>query len=73
MAIDVNIAWKTWQLPLKGCYYCEDTNYLVRDCPHHLDIRQLMIEQWEELIEDLLALKDFVSEEEDSPVEEDFV
>jgi len=32
-----------------------------------------MIEQWKELIEDLLALKDSVSEEEDSLVEEDFV
>ena len=73
MAMDVDIAWKIWQLSLKGCHYCGDTNYLVRDFPHYLDIRQLMIEQWKELIEDLLALKDSVSKEENSPVEEDFV
>jgi len=31
-----------------------------------------MAEQQKELIEDLLALKDIVSKEENSPVEEDF-
>jgi len=38
-----------------------------------MDIRQLTLEQREELIEDLLALKDAVSlEESGSPEEEDF-
>jgi len=36
----------------------------VKDCPHHLDIRRLTAEQKEELIEDLMALKDTVEEEE---------
>jgi len=39
-----------------------------------MDIRQLTTEQWEELIEDLLALKDAVLMEESCPPEEeDFV
>jgi len=35
----------------------------VKDCPHHLDIWRLTTEQREELIEDLMALKDAVEEE----------
>jgi len=34
----------------------------VRDCPHHLDVQRLTTEQREELIEDLMALKDAVEE-----------
>ena len=37
----------------------------MKDCPHHLDIQRLTVEQREELIEDLMALKDAVEEEED--------
>jgi len=38
-----------------------------------MDICQLTLEQWKELIEDLLALKDAVpSEESGPPEEEDF-
>jgi len=36
-----------------------------------MDIRQLTSEQWEELIEDLLALKDAVLSEESGPLEEE--
>ena len=36
----------------------------MKDCPHHLDIRRLTTEQRKELIEDLMALKDAVEEEE---------
>ena len=39
-------------------------NHLVQDCPHHMDIYQLTSEQREELIKDLLVLKDVVSIEE---------
>jgi len=35
----------------------------VKDCPYHLDIQRLTTEQREELIEDLMALKDAVEEE----------
>ena len=35
----------------------------MKDCPHHLDVWRLTAEQREELIEDLMALKDVVEEE----------
>ena len=46
----------------------------MKDCPHRLDVQRLTTEQQEELIKDLMALKDAVAEEEVgfSP-EEDFV
>jgi len=45
----------------------------VKDYPHHLDVQRLTVEQREELIEDLIALKDAVEEEEVcSTPEEDF-
>ena len=62
--IDVDAVWKTRSLPLQGCYQCGEANYLVKDCPHHLDVQRLTTEQREELIEDLMALKDAVEEEE---------
>jgi len=36
-----------------------------------MDIRQLTSEQWKELIEDLLAMKDVVLIEESCPLEEE--
>jgi len=46
----------------------------VKDCPHHLDVWRLTAEQREELIKDLMALKDAVAEKEvGSSLEEDFV
>ena len=36
----------------------------MKDCPHYLDVRRLTMEQREEFIEDLMALKDAVEEEE---------
>ena len=46
----------------------------MKDCPHCLDVRRLIAEQREELIEDLMALKDTVEEEEVcSAPEEGFV
>ena len=73
--MDVDATRKTRSLPLRGCYRCRDANYLVRDCPHRMDVRQLTSEQREELFEDLLALKDAVLIEESCPPEEeeDFV
>jgi len=72
--MDVDAVQKARSLPLRGCYWCGKANYLVRDCPYCLDIRKLTVEQREELIEDLMALKDAVEEEEVGPSpEEDFV
>jgi len=71
--MDVDAVWKTRSLPLRGCYRCGETNYLVKDCPHGLDVWRLTAEQREKLIEDLMALKDAVEEEEVcSAPEEDF-
>jgi len=72
--MDVDTVRKARSLPLQGCYRCGEANHLVRDCPHCLDVRKLTVEQREELIEDLIALKDAVEEEEVDPSpEEDFV
>jgi len=69
--IDVDVARKARSLPPRGCYQCGDANHVVQDCPHCLDICQLTTEQREELIEDLLALKDAVLIEESCPLEEE--
>jgi len=71
--MDVDTVRKTCSLPPRGCYRCGEANHLVKDCPHRLDVRRLTAEQREELIEDLMALKDVVEEEEVcSAPEEDF-
>jgi len=62
--MDIDVVQKTCSLPPQGCYWCREANYLIKDCPHCLDIRRLTTEQREELIEDLMALKDAVEEEE---------
>jgi len=72
--MDVDAVWKARSLPPRGCYRCREANHLVRDCPYRLDVRKLTVEQQEELIEDLMALKDTVEEEEVDPsLEKDFV
>jgi len=72
--MDVDTVWKMYPAPLQECYRCEEPNHLVKDCSHHLDVWRLTAEQREELIEDLMALKDTVAEEEvGSSLEEDFV
>jgi len=72
--MDIDTVWKTRSLPPRGCYRYRETNHLVRDCPYRLDVRRLTAEQREELIEDLIALKDAVEEEEVcSAPEEGFV
>ena len=72
--MDVDTVWKTHPTPPRGCYRCGEPNHLVKDCPHHLNVRRLTTEQREELIKDLMALKDAVAEEEvGSSPEEDFV
>jgi len=72
--MDVDTVWKTCPTPLRGCYRCREPNHLVKDCPHCLDVQRLTAEQREELIEDLMALKDAVTEEEvGSSLEKDFV
>jgi len=72
--MDVDTVWKTCSLPLRGCYQCGEANHLVKNCPYRLDVQRLTTEQREELIKDLMALKDAVEEEEVcSAPEEGFV
>jgi len=72
--MDVDVTRKARSLPPREYYRYGDTNHIVRECPHRLDVRQLTTEQQEKLIEDLLALKDAVPIEESCPLEEeDFV
>jgi len=72
--MDVDAVRKTRSLSPQGCYQCGEASHLVKDCPYRLDVQKLTVEQWEELIEDLMALKDTVEEEEvGSAPEEDFV
>ena len=72
--MDVDIVRKTRPAPPRGCYRCGEPNHLVKDCSHHLDVRMLTAEQREELIEDLMALKDVAAEEKvGSSLEEDFI
>ena len=71
--MDVDASRRTKSLPLQRCYRCRDANHLVQDCPHCMNVCQFTSEQWEELMEDLLALKDVVPVEETcSPEKEDF-
>jgi len=72
--MDVDAVRKTCSLPLRGYYRCGEANHLVKDCPHCLDVWRLTTEQREELIKNLIALKDAVEEEEVcSAPEEGFV
>jgi len=72
--MDVDAVQKMCSLPLRGCYQCGEANYLMRDCSYYLDIQRLTAEQREELIKDLMALKDTVEKEKVcSTPEEDFV
>jgi len=72
--MDVDVTRKARSLSPRGCYQYGNANHVVQDCPHRLDVRQLTTEQQEELIKDLLALKDAVPIEESCPLEEeDFV
>jgi len=72
--MDVDTVQKTCSLPPRGCYQYGEANHLVKGCPHHLDVQRLTVEQREELIEDLMVLKNAVEEEEVcSAPEEGFV
>jgi len=43
--MDIDIVWKIYPIPPRGCYRCGEPNHLVKDCPHHLDVWKLTVEQ----------------------------
>jgi len=43
--MDVDASRRTKSLSLQGCYRCRDANYLVRDCPHCMNVCQFTSEQ----------------------------
>jgi len=69
--MDVDAVQKMCSLPPRGCYWCGEANYLVKDYLHCLDIWRLTTEQREELIEDLMVLKNTVEEKEVCSVQEE--
>jgi len=72
--MDVDASRRTKSLPPQECYRCGDANHLVGDCPHRIDVHQFTSEQREELMEDLLVLKDVAPVEETCPPEKkDFI
>ena len=44
-------------MPKIWCYYCGDPSYLIWKCLVRIKVRQLTIEKWKELMEDLNTLK----------------
>ena len=56
--IDIDVTHKLCSLPTKGCYYCRDSNHIIKNYPVRLNVQQLTTKQLEELMEDLNTLKD---------------
>lgn len=55
--MDVDAARRAGKIP-GNCYRCGETGHRARDCPTGFDVRALSADARDELLEDLLALKD---------------
>jgi hypothetical protein len=59
--MDINAAKCAGKIP-GACYRCSEFGHRARDCLTGFDIRLMSADDWEELLEDLLALKDATTE-----------
>ena len=59
-------ASKAKQLP-QTCYRCSQTGHVSRECPKRFDVRHMTTDERDELLMNLLAEKDAVTEEEPQP------
>jgi len=41
--MDIDATRRTRPLPPKACYQCGEVGHMVQDCPHRMDVWQLML------------------------------
>ena len=60
--MDIDAARRASKIP-GACYHCGEFGHRSRECTTGFDVCLMSADDWEELLEDLLALKDAATEE----------